>query len=90
MYTREAYLADPEVIADPTEFARISESEATHVLVSILASAGPESPVTEHRFVSNLGGGNNAALRLDADQIRAQAKKITAYWKNRAIIGDPD
>ena len=54
VYTREAYLANPEITA--MEAYRIGD--ATHVLVAVLAFAGPEAPLTPHRLVANLAGGN--------------------------------
>lgn len=57
VYTLEAYLADPDITDD--ERKRISCGvPPTHVLVAVIASSGPESPVTPYRFVHNLAGGN--------------------------------
>ncbi len=67
VYTLEAYLNDPDVT--PEEAARVtnlgatgSTTEGTHVLVAVIASSGPASPVTPYRFVHNLAGGNNEYL----------------------------
>lgn len=77
VYTTKAYLADPDIT--PAEAARVTESEATHVLVAVLAFAGPESPLSPYRLVWNLGGGNNEALAWSADEIRAKAKASIDY-----------
>ena len=52
VYTREAYVNDPDY--DPSE--EIAE-DASHVVVAVLAGDGA-SPVTPYRFVHNLAGGN--------------------------------
>lgn len=54
VYTRVAYLADPDTT--PEEVARIGDAE--HVLVAVLAFAGPKAPLTPYRLISNLAGGN--------------------------------
>lgn len=87
VYTREAYLADPDVVANPTEAARIV-SDVTHVIVAVLASAGPPSPLTPFRFVANLAGGNNEALAWTADQIRAKAVEVVAYADDWDVVAD--
>jgi hypothetical protein len=60
VYTREAYLADPEVAADRVEFDRIDrmEPEVTHVMVAVLASTGPRPPRSPERLVASMGGEN--------------------------------
>ncbi len=89
VYTREAYLIDPEVAGDGIEKRYIAEHpEATHILVSVRASAGPETPLTPHRLVSNLGGGNNEALEWSADEIRGIARQSKDYWNQWALVAD--
>lgn len=58
VYTKEAYLNDPDVFNDSREIDRIvANTTATHVLVAVLA--GPvEGFVSPYRFVANLAGGN--------------------------------
>ena len=56
IYTRDAYLSDPDVVADPGELDRIGD--ATHVLVAVLASAGDDAPLGVGRLVANIAGGN--------------------------------
>lgn len=88
VYTREAYLTDPEVKEDKEEFERISSSEATHVLVAVLAAAGPKAPLTPNRFLANLAGGNKEALVWTADEIRQKAKAISDYDKEWVVVAD--
>jgi len=82
MYTKDAYYNDPEV--DRNEMvAKIARQrgEITHILVAVLASpAGPPSPLTPFRFVSNLADGNREAALWTADEIRDKARDIIAYW----------
>lgn len=84
VYTTEAYLADPEI--EPPEAARIREAGATHVLVAVIASSGPEAPLTPYRFVSNLAGGNREALVWTADEIRHKAGQVHEYWSQYAVV----
>lgn len=82
--TLEAYLNDPEV--EEKEADRIKSERATHVILAVLASSGPPSPLTPWRFVSNLAGGNNEALIWTADEIRNKAKEIKEYWSNYSVV----
>jgi hypothetical protein len=88
VYTCEAYLADPEVVNDSVEFSRVKESDCTHVLVAVLASTGPRSPLTAHRFVSNLSGGNKEVLGWSIEEIRSKANEISAYWDEWDVVAD--
>lgn len=86
VYTTDAYLNDPDI--DENEFRRIKEDNFTHVLVAVLASAGPPSPLTPNRFVHNLAGGNKEALLWSADEIRKRAKEIKDYSINWCVVAD--
>lgn len=92
VYTRGAYLADSDASTDPLEAdfegTRIRDSVATHVIVAVLASAGPPSPLTPYRFAANLAGGNNEALTWTADQIRAKAAEVVAYAHVWDVVAD--
>ncbi len=88
VYTAAAYLADPEVNESENESARVRESGATHVIVAVLAFAGPQAPLTPHRLVSNLAGGNKEALTWSADEIRAKAKAVAGYWDDWEVVAD--
>lgn len=84
VYTKEAYMRDPEVT--PEEVATLGN--CTHVIVAVLGFAGPKAPLSPYRFVSNLAGGNNEALTYSADDIRAMAKDIKAYDDEWCVVAD--
>lgn len=86
VYTADAYRADPDVAGDPAEVERIGD--ATHVLVAVLAFAGPKSPLPKGTFIHNLAGGNKEAALYSADEIREMAKAIDAYWGEWCIVAD--
>lgn len=95
VYTREAYLADPDVTIE--EATRVSSSSihfrapylVTHVLVAVLAASGPSSQLGAHRFTANLAGGNHEAQLWTADEIRAKARDIMAYDHEWDTVADP-
>ncbi|MFZ5365006.1 MAG: hypothetical protein ACOZBH_02295 [Patescibacteria group bacterium] len=88
VYTREAYLADPDVLADAAETARVAKSDCTHVLVAILADAAPKAPLSPLRLVHNLAGGNREALGWTADEIREKAAESKAYHDKWCVVAD--
>lgn len=88
VYTTAAYLADPDVAGDEMEVARIKRDDPTHILVAVLAFAGPKSPLPKGTFIHNLAGGNKEAALYSADEIRTMAKAIDAYWSEWAIVAD--
>ena len=88
--TRQAYLADPDVIGTP-EAERILSSDCTHVLVAVLAKVGEGTPpLSPGTFVRNLAGANNEALAWTADEIRAKAKEISTYSEEWCAVADPE
>jgi hypothetical protein len=89
VYTREAYLIDPDVLAEPKELARIEASNATHVLVAVLAGA-VESFVSPYRFVANLAGGNldyapGKMSHLDLVELAVKVKSFSDEW---SVVAD--
>ena len=102
VYTVAAYLADPQV--DPSERTEIEKGKATsfnirvgqhvftpftHVIVAVLANAGPKPPAYgPGRLVANLAGGNNDALAWDADTIRKKAQEAHAYAQEWCVVAD--
>jgi hypothetical protein len=86
VYTRAAYMADPEVLEDEAEEARIGD--ASHVIVAVIASSGPRAPLTPERFVKNLAGKNKEALIWSAEETRDKAREIAAYWGEYAVVAD--
>lgn len=61
VYTIDAYLNDPDVTDEERD--ELARCEYTHILVAVLASAGPKPPLGPYRFVHNLAGGNREALK---------------------------
>lgn len=88
VYTRSAYLSDPDIDEDPTEASNIRESDCTHVLVAVLASSGIPSRLSPYRFVKNLAGGNHEALSWTGDEIRDKAKEIAADVDGWSLVAD--
>lgn len=92
VYTRQAYFDDPDITAE--EMARIVAVDllngrpVTHVLVAVLASAGPQSQLGTYRFTANLAGGNHEAQVWTADEIRAKARSIVAYNQAWQTVAD--
>ncbi len=88
VYTVGAYLSDPDVAGDSGEVARVRESGATHVIVAVLAFAGPKAPLSPGRLVSNLAGGNKDALAWSADTIREKARESAEYSNTWGVVAD--
>jgi hypothetical protein len=88
VYTKQAYLNDPEVRNDKKERQRISESDCSHVLVSVLGFAGPKAPYTPYRLVSNLAGGNKEAETWSVSDIRQKARQSKTYWDEWCTVAD--
>lgn len=86
VYTRDAYFRDPDVT--PAEAARIDALSPTHVLVAVLAFAGPESPLPPYRLVWNLAGGNLEAALWSVEQIHAKAKAAIEYDNAWSPVAD--
>lgn len=84
VYTAAAYNADPDVVR---EGGQVGE-EVSHVIVAVLASAGPKSPLTPHRLVENLAGGNREALAWSGDEIRGKAREISEYYGTWSVVAD--
>ena len=84
IYTREAFLADPQT-SDAEKQAFI-EAGHTHCWVTTLAFAGPKPPVTSWRFVVNLAGGNAAYETMTRDELVEMAQSIEAYEAEWAVV----
>ena len=88
VYSRAAYLADPDVLKDPTETRRVEISAADLVLVAVIARCGDKAPLSPYRFVANLGGGNNAYLTKTGDELRAEAAEVIAADAEWCVVAD--
>ena len=86
VYTRDAYMQDPDVTME--ECVRVDLTGATHVLVAVLAFAGPDSPLPPYRLVWNLAGGNREAAVWTADEIRAKATAAIEYDNQWVTVAD--
>lgn len=87
VYTRAAYLADPDVTAEEV-FERGCDD---YVLVAILAASGPKPPLSAYRFVHNLAGGNNDFKPENGYTLAKaieQAKEIVAYGRDWITVAD--
>ena len=98
VYTLDAYLSDPDIT--PDEATRVIEGptllsddgiclQETFVIVTVLATAGPQSQLSPFRFVHNLAGGNKEAQVWTADEIRAKAREILEYDNDWTTVADP-
>lgn len=85
VYTKAAYLADPDLKEDPAERERIEKLGCSHVIVAVLSDATPHEP---GRLVANLAGGNREALAWSADEIRAKAAESREFWMSHAVVSD--
>lgn len=103
VYTREAYIADPDMTPEELETL---DPWATHFIVAVIASSGPSAPVTPGRFVHNLAGGNNEykrpvlddydgsnrdlvfALNNHIDWLEKKAREIKEYWNTYSVVAD--
>ena len=87
VYTSHAYRDDPQI--EWEEIERISKHNYSHMLVAVLAhSEGSNSPLTPHRFIENLAGGNNEALSWTADEIREKAREISNHSNAWTVVAD--
>ena len=86
VYTKEAYLKDPDVTPEELEIRKAED--VTHVLVAVLATAGEVSKLSPYRFTANLAGGNLEAQAWTADEIRAKAKEILSFDNSFTTVAD--
>jgi hypothetical protein len=89
VYTKAAYLADPE--GTDKLRAEIEASEGTHFLVALLANAeGVPSPAprSPSNLVKCLAGRNNEAEVWTLDEIKEMAKASVEYDETFAVVAD--
>ena len=87
VYTREAYLADPDVIASGDTIA----DEASHVIVAVLASAdGVPNPLPRgtYRLAHCLAGGNKEADAWSLEEVKQMCTDSVAYEDKFCVVAD--
>lgn len=82
VYSKEAIMEDPEWdgVVPEDDF----------IIVAILANVGDEpDPLSDHRFVSNLGGGNNKYLAPEytIDMARKEAAEVKLFSETYIKLG---
>ena len=82
IFTKAAYNADPDVIAE----GRYTEDD--YMFVAVIGSSGPAAPRTPGRFVHNLAGGNRETLDKTAGELQKEAKEIVDYWSKWSVVAD--
>jgi hypothetical protein len=93
VYTRQAYLQalhgndTPAAVRESEQAALARDYNASHVIVAVLAGAGPDS-LSPGRLVSNLAGGNKDADAWDAATIREKARAAAAYAAEWDVVSD--
>ena len=89
VYTKAAYLADPEGTEELR--AEIEASEGTHFLIALLANSegvpdpAPRSPF---RLLHCLAGGNNEADSWTLEEVRDMAKASCDYSITFSVVAD--
>lgn len=87
LYTKKAYLSDLDVDGtDETEL--LNNTDCSHVIVAVLASAGPKPQLSPNRFAHNLAGGNKEAQQWSADEIREKSKAVVDYDNKWCTVAD--
>lgn len=84
VYTREAYNSDPDVEKD----GRKVGDEFSHVVVAVLAGAGPEPALSPYRLVHNLAGGNNEVKDWTLEDIVSKAQASKSYDDAWCVVAD--
>ena len=87
VYTKEAYINDPDVINDPEESKRIIGSDCTHVLVAVFAEV-VSSVVSPFRFVANLAGGNRDYEKMTKEELVELAQKVKQHTEQWSTVAD--
>ena len=87
VYTMQAFLNDPENGLSSEEKTQLLNGEFTHVLVTTLAFKGPKSPLTPHRFMHNVAGGN-AAYASTNPHIVERAKEAVTKSENDTAFSE--
>lgn len=89
LYTKEAYLNDPDVINDKKEWDLFNALGCKYVIVAILASV-VDSYVSPYRFVANLAGGNRdyEEGKMTYKQLVELAKRVKQFSDSWITVAD--
>lgn len=85
IYTRKAYLLDPDTQKDAEETTRVENSNATHVLVAVLAGTNYMSP---DAAIHNIAGGNREWLNYTIEELHAKAKWVEEIDEKFCAVAD--
>ena len=87
VYTKEAYLADPQMSEEEKE--RVQASEAQYYLVALLANAdGVPNARSPYRLVDSIAGGNNEFNDVSVEEIKKMASESKAYADTWSVVAD--
>lgn len=87
VYTKSAYLADPQMPED--ERKQVLASDSTHYLVALLANAdGVPNARSPYRLVDSLAGGNNEFADISIEDVKAMAVESKAYADAWSVVAD--
>jgi hypothetical protein len=75
VYTYDEYANDAQGV--PHDLAKMEG--CTHVIVAVLAAAGPEPPVSPKRFLANIAGGNKDFMGLTYAEYAEMAEEVLDY-----------
>ena len=87
VYTKSAYLADPQMPED--ERKQVLASKDTHYLVALLANGdGVPNARSPYRLVDSLAGGNNEFENISIEDVKAMAVESKAYADTWGVVAD--
>lgn len=87
IYTRSAYLSDPQMSDEEKE--RVNAGSGSHFLVALLANAeGVPNVRSPYRLVDCLAGGNVEADQWSLDEIREKAAESMNYATTYSVVAD--
>lgn len=87
VYTKSAYLADPQMPED--ERKKVLASKNTHYLVALLANGdGVPNARSPYRLVDSLAGGNNEFENISIEDVKAMAVESKAYADTWGVVAD--
>lgn len=85
VYTTAAWMIDGDVINDKLESVADGHS---HIIVAVLASAGPTGPADPRRLILGRNGGNTEYMGYSAEEYEKKLVDSVAYWDQYAVVAD--